>query len=77
MLLADVCYLEESGETMLLGPAVSAPYVSVWNIEGMRHDKEKIKCFEKNRFQCHQKSHVDYCWIDSGLFVVRTQQITA
>lgn len=73
MLLTDVCYLKESGGIELLGtaalcgPVVSAPYMSVWNIEGMRVNKEKIKCFEENRFQCRQKFHVDYSWIDSGL----------
>jgi hypothetical protein len=68
-----VSYWKESSETELLGtaalygPVVSTPYVSAWNIEGMRLDKEKIKCFEENRFQYHKKSHVDHCGIDSGL----------
>jgi hypothetical protein len=54
-----VGYLKESGETEFLGaaalygPAVSASYVSVWNIDGMVLDKEKMKGSEENRFQCH------------------------
>jgi hypothetical protein len=53
-----VGYLESGeaeflGAAALYGLAVSAPYVSVWNIDGMILDKEKIKGFEENRFHCH------------------------
>jgi hypothetical protein len=68
-----VSYLKESrkteflGTASLYGPVVSAPYVSVCNIDGMGLDKENVKFFEQNRFQCHQKFYVDYTGIDSGL----------